>query len=261
MAETLSALEIELSPKGFEQVQVAMSNVIKQTEEGEKKSRGWGIAHLAAIAGIIKSSPIAQSYMQELSAITGVFADTILTQLMPVLDPMFELLWSGTEMFEQMDGPIKTVIAGVIGLAVAMYVLSAHPIIGAITLVTLGLILLEKKFGAVTEVVKIAAWYFDFYFGLIKKISHALTGGSLVPDLELLGNIIKTLVAPQLLMMKLGMEGVTRAVEVGGAIVNKTFTMINNFTFGSITGAIGAVQEGIEAVGSAANKVKGWLSF
>jgi hypothetical protein len=261
LVETVGSLQVELAPKGVKETGEAAEKVIKQTKEGEKSSKGWGIAHLAAVAGVIKSSPIAQSYMAELSAITGMFADIILTQLMPVLDPFMEFLWEGAEAFENLGPQMKKVIAGVVGIAVAMYVLSAHPIIGAIVLIALGLALLEKKFGAVTIMGRGLVAIFNAITGAVKTLLHWLIGGSLIPVLEMLGSVVKLAVMPYILAFKLGVEGVTKAVEVGGAIVQKTFTMINNFTFGGIMGALEGVTTAAEKLGGVANKVKGWLSF
>jgi len=262
MAETLTALEVELSPKGLVEVTNALLAVNKEQQKATKSAVMYGAASLAAIGGIIRSSPIAQSYMAELSAITGVFADTILTGLMPVIDPLLEFLWKGAEAFENLEGPAKTGAIAIGGVIAALWLLNAHPVVLAISGIVLALYLLEEKFGAVSWLgEKVLLPMFTAVGDAINWVSDALTGHSLVPDLEILEKVIRTALMPQLMAFEIGMQGITRAVEIGGDIVNKTFNMINNFSFSGIMDAIDGVTRGIDSVTGAASKVKGWLSF
>jgi len=261
LVETLTSLQVELTEKGVEQVTEAIRLVTKETEKAKKSSKEWGLAHLAAIAGVIKSSPIAMSYMAELSAMTGAFADIILTQWMPIIEPIIAFGWELTEIMENMGPTGKIVVAAMVGIGVAMWMLTAHPLMLAIIVLIGGFVLLRRETGSTKAALMAMLNPFTSIVLIVKALSHLLTGGSLVPDLAALGNVIKTIAMPQLMLLKLGVEGVAMVVGTAGAAVQKTFTMINNFTFGGITNTLEGVTEGIDAVGGAAKKVSGWMGF
>ena len=98
--------------------------------------------------------------------------------------------------------------------------------------------LLKKNWDKVTGAVNFLLTPLRVLWDIFKKIYHVLFGGSLIPALELLASVIKTLVMPALIPLQIALEGIKMIIGslddflgiLSGTVTNVTNIMKQSFT-------------------------------
>ncbi len=94
-----------------------------------------------------------QDSFEKLQDVVGETAETILSEAMPAIERLVGWVTRSVEAFDKMPPSSKLVIAGIGGITAALWVLHAHPIVAALSLIIGTLTYLENRFGFVTKAV------------------------------------------------------------------------------------------------------------
>jgi len=153
-AEEIAKLQITVEAD-IEEAQEALQEMERELQEYEKVSKesaeesnaaidsnreaflASAVAVGATLYAVMRTSSLAQMYLSEFGAILGFVADIIIMDLMPILDPLLDLLWQVAEWFADLPEPVRQVI-GIIGLLGGAFLLLG-PILGPIIGVFVGM--------------------------------------------------------------------------------------------------------------------------
>lgn len=297
-----------------------LKDIKDATKDTAKALSVTGIAARKAFLGLANSSVLAQSVMTDLQDIVGLFADEIFEVLLPAIEPVIEFLFEMVDAFSNLDKEHKIVVAAIVAVAGAMWLISAHPIVGTLVIVGGLLILAEKKFGLLSKAAQFLKEHWDVLtaavsaflvilqiagttnplllaltgivavviilqreFGILNKIIDAgmfiidgitklfekldfiLFGGSVIPHLKMMTDIINISLMPAIFILKGALEGLNfmfeKADQFVGSIskglssiqnITNTFTQ-NNLFFGGAGGGgpppiTGMISGGVKSI-------------
>ncbi|HSH58630.1 MAG TPA: D-Ala-D-Ala carboxypeptidase family metallohydrolase [Acidimicrobiales bacterium] len=92
-----------------------------------------------------------QDSFEKLQDTVGETAESLLSKAMPAIEELVGWINSSVEAFDRVPGSTKAVVVGIGGVTAALWVLHAHPIVSAITVLIGTLVYLEDRFGFVTK--------------------------------------------------------------------------------------------------------------
>jgi len=249
-----------------------LSQMEQHTKKVRKATSVMGLQYRKVMLSMMNSSVVANSVMAQVNGMMGIMADTMLMSLMPAIQPILDLMWNLTESFSKLDENHKYVVSAIMAVVGVLYLLSAHPVVAVIAAVVLLLYLLENRFGVVSKAAEGAISVFSGLYDIFKKIYDVLFGHSLIPVLELMGNIIKTILMPQILIFTTALEGIkflmksltdvagvmVSGFSTAGSMITQSFTQVFNFLGSGIQDFQKKAEEGLSSVGS---KLKSGLGF
>lgn len=214
----IGSMFIQLKAEGAEKAQGDIEKTTKALEkqgkvaqDGAKKNEAfmkrWGtsLGAIAVAAGgiyaVMKNSALAGAYMEEFGSILGVVGDSITTSLMPVLDPLMDLLWLLAGAFEQLPSSIQAAVGALAGISVFAGIFDK--LFGTELLSTIwawGSKIVGWLFGSITGAITAGiglglavTWLLD-KLGILEALSHA--GKAVEEKIPTVFNLVKIITAP-----------------------------------------------------------------